>query len=104
MLNLEGIYIASNDRIDAFDIRSGEKFAGKSIGEVYEPEAAFLSEQLDEVITKETPVDFEHEMNTPGAYDIIMTHCTRFILMKSCGPSAVFAVILLNSAGLKKNI
>ncbi len=42
MLNLEGIYIASNDRIDAFDIRSGEKFAGKSIGEVYEPEAAFF--------------------------------------------------------------
>ncbi len=66
MLNLEGIYIASNDRIDAFDIRSGEKFAGKSIGEVYEPEAAFFyRSKLDEVITKETPVDFEHEMNTP---------------------------------------
>ncbi|MCF8075139.1 MAG: PAS domain S-box protein [Desulfotignum sp.] len=66
MLNLEGIYITSNDRIDAFDIQSGKNLVGKSLKEVYEPSVAlFYQSKLNQVVTQETPVDFEHEMNTP---------------------------------------
>gem|GEM_PF-359554 len=65
MLNFEGTYIASNDRLAAFELPAGGSLVGRSLKDVYEPELAhFYRDKLDEVVAGEAAIDFEHEIKT----------------------------------------
>ena len=66
MLDLDGTYIASNDRMGAFKIASGLSIVDRSIKDIYEPDVLiYYQSKIDEVIATNKPVSFEHKMNTP---------------------------------------
>ena len=71
MLSADGIYLASNDRVAHFGIERGDQLVGLSIEDVYDPETARLyRRQLQEVVTTQQPVIFEHQMDSHGAEPI----------------------------------
>ena len=65
MLNPEGYFMLSNDRVEQFGLEKGSQLVGRSVMEVYDLELGkFYEQKIDEVIAKEASVTFEHTLET----------------------------------------
>ena len=68
MLNRNGIYLASNDRIDATCLPNGNTLVGKGLQEVYPAEVTRLYyHRLNQVVASERAVEFEYSLWKNGA-------------------------------------
>ena len=63
MLDANGTYVASNDRVEHFGLKRCNELVGKSIDQVYPQEVApFYRKQLQRVLSEGEPVVFEHDL------------------------------------------
>ena len=66
MLDHDGTYLFSNNRVDQFGLESGESLVGRHLRDVYPPEVAeSYHQQLEQVLDTGQAVDFEHPMPEP---------------------------------------
>ncbi len=71
MLDLEGVYITSNGRVEGFKPGKGETVVGQRIEGVHPPEAAEIyREQFQHVLATGESVTFEHAMPGPDGEHI----------------------------------
>jgi len=67
MLDAQGRYLASNDRVAHFGLTRGDELVGKAIEELFPNAVARrYRAQLDEVLASRTTVTFEHDHPTPA--------------------------------------
>lgn len=70
MLDANGTYVASNDRVEHFGLERGDELVGKTIDQVYPKEVApFYRTQLQRVLTEGEPIVFEHDLPSDRAAD-----------------------------------
>ena len=63
MLDANGTYVASNDRVEHFGLECGDELVGKTIDQVYPQEVApFYRTQLQRVLNEGKTVVFEHDL------------------------------------------
>src|SRR4030042_159307 len=63
LLDPNGTYLVSNNRVDQFRLESGESLVGQNLRDAYPPEIAeFYQRQLEQVLKTGQVVDFEHPM------------------------------------------
>ena len=68
MLDTNGTYVASNDRVEHFGLERGDELVGKTIDKVFPKEVApFYRTQLQRVLTEGKPVVFEHDIPSERA-------------------------------------
>jgi PAS domain S-box-containing protein len=66
LLNREGIYLTSNDRVHHLGLENGAALVGRQLRDVYPPKTAELCQQrLEEVLATDRAVDFEHSLPGP---------------------------------------
>ncbi len=66
MLDREGRYLFSNDRVTQFNAAKGDTLVGKPLDDLYPPDlAARYHRLLDQVFTTGTATSFEHEIEEP---------------------------------------
>ena len=64
MLSLDGVYLASNNRIGQFGLQEGQSLVGCRLEDVYPPDVAELyRQQMQAVTTTGRALDFEHPMH-----------------------------------------
>jgi len=69
MLSREGVFLASNDRVERFGLSLGSEIAGKSLAQVVPTELlSFYMEKLSQVIATSSAVTFEYHHTGPGGY------------------------------------
>jgi len=69
MLDANGTYVASNDRVTHLGFERGDELVGKTIDQVYSKEVApFYRTQLQWVLTEGEPIVFEHDMPTDNDF------------------------------------
>lgn len=69
MLSREGVFLASNDRVERFGLSLGSEIVGKSVEAVFSTELqSFYMEKLQHVFSTSSPVTFEYHHEGPGGY------------------------------------
>ena len=65
MLDLEGTYLFSNDRVSQFGLAKGANLVGRRLQDVYRREVFNLySKKLQEAISRDRAISFHHQKNT----------------------------------------
>ena len=68
MLDANGTYVTSNDRVEHFGLERGDELVGKTIDQVYPKEVAlFYRTQLQRVLSEGKTVVFEHDLPSEHA-------------------------------------
>ena len=63
MLDLNGVYIESNDHVDEINFKNGSDLVGKSIEDVHSKKTlAIYREKIDELIKTKSTIRFEHTL------------------------------------------
>ena len=69
MLSREGVFLASNDRVERFGLSLGSEIVGKGLADVFPQELSLLyREKQRQVIAASSPVCFEYQHVSPGGH------------------------------------